>query len=322
MKSKYKSKALADLSAIGFNLSFLIKNYPQQLKRIRLLSDMGESNITLRTPEEHEHPLQVAAQHVLRMACKLPIVQEYFGIPFHQTPSAYRYLLSQESQGLRHLPHAYITYELADYAVSASFRNFAWLLPEMKTRERCEIAFKKSIYAIEYFPKEFITHEMASDAVKKDGGLIRHVPKELLKKEFILQAVINSRYALESIPEHLLFREAYEAMVIHHTDTLKKLPKSQIDYPMCLLAMKRSGEALYSVPKEYHTHELLESAVISDPKCIAVIKESLRTEKLNLLALSIDSHVIRYFTPDEAQRLRTMLLKQELKKSVNDFPNL
>lgn len=322
MKSKYKSKALADLSAIGFNLSFLIENYPQQLKRIRLLSDMGESTITLRTPEEHEHPLQVAAQHVLRRACKLPIVQEYFGIPFHPTPSAYRYLINQESQALRHLPHAYITDELADYAVSVSFRNVSWLLPEMKTRERCELAIKQSIYAIECIPKEFITHEVAMAAVKKDGHLIEHVPEELMDKEIILEAIKGSRYALESIPEHLLFREAYEAMVSHHSDTLKKIPNSKIDYPLCLLAMKCSGEALYSVPQEFQTPELLESAVISFPECIAGIKKNLRTEKLNLLALSIDSHVIRYFTQYEAEKILNIMSKQKVSKSVNEIPSL
>jgi hypothetical protein len=318
MKSKYKKKALNDLSAIGFNLSFLIENYPNALMRIRLLSDMGAFETKLRDPEENEHPLQVAAQHVIRRACKLPIIREYFGIPFHPTPKAYRYLITQETQALRHLPHDYVNDELADFAVCTSPRNLSFLAPEMITKQRCQLAMEKFVYSIDCIPKEYITREMAKAAIENDGFMVRHIPACILDEELILKAIENSKFALEHIPKELLFRGAYEKMVTHHNHGLKKIPKEAVDYPLCLLAMQQSGDSLYSVPKKFHTPELLEAAIRSSPASIQYIDDSLRTEQVCLLALSLNRDIADLFVPSHAQRLLTILDQRTLSPTLTD----
>jgi len=180
MTVNYKSKALKELTSMGFTIGFLIENYSNQLSRLRLLSDMGQLDVTLREPNDDEHPLQVAAQHVIRRACKFPIVLEYQGIPIPELPNTYRYLIKKDPSAIKKIPSCCYSNEFVDYAVSIAPRILGYIPKEMRTASRCQIATARSPYEIENVPKQHITHEMIMRAVEQDGYLIRHVHQVLL----------------------------------------------------------------------------------------------------------------------------------------------
>ena len=307
MATNYKSKALQELSLIGFTIGFLIENYSSQLGRLRLLSDMGELDPALRDPKDDEHPLQVAAQHIIRRACKLPVVLEYQGIPIPELPNTYRYLIKKDPSAIKKIPSCYYRDELVDYAVSIAPRILGYLPKELRTASRCEIATARSPYEIENVPKHHITHEMIVRAIEKDGYLIRHVYDAMLTEEIILKAIENSRFAIRVIPQNMLSRQAYEMAVKNHSDMLKYIPEEHLDYDLCLMAVKHCGDALYSVPDEFYSEELFLEAIKNYPLSLDYIPQPLRTEKLKLLALSLDIRVIDLFVPSEGRRLLDVL---------------
>ncbi len=321
MATNYKNKALQELSSIGFTISFLIENYSNQLGRLRLLSDMGQLDAALREPRDDEHPLQVAAQHIIRRACKLPVVLEYHGIPFPELPNAYRYLIEKDPSAIKKIPSCYYSDELVDYAVSIAPRILGYLPKELRTANRCEIATARSPYEIENVPKQHITHEMIMRAVEQDGYLIRHVYDAMLTEEIILKAIENSRFAIKVIPQKMLSRQAYETAVQNHSDMLKHIPKDHLDYNLCMIAIRHCGDALYSVPEAFYTNELFLAAIQSYPLSLDYIPEPLRTEELKLLALSLDIRVIDLLVPSEGKRLLDVLEARKANQHPEHSPN-
>ena len=159
-------------------------------------------------------------------------------------------------------------------------------IPEkLKTKEICELAVKKNLWALEYVPEHLITDELFRLAVTQNWKALTCIPEHLRTKKMCELAIQQSGWALSEVPrQHKTIEMCLEAVKQNGLALYYVNYKDQT-IEMCLEAVKQNGDALKYVPEYLKTPELCELAIKQDGRALSEVPVRLRTKKICELAV-------------------------------------
>lgn len=239
---KRRSIARFTLRQQGFTINHLIEQYPNELKRLKLACDMGDTGIELRPPREGEHFLGPAAHYILREACLLWRTTDCIaGIPLPDISSGNVRFCATATYALESLPSDQHTPECIMAALRINGSSLQCVKEEDQTREMILVAVRNNGRALEHVRKP-IDFEIALAAVYQSGMALSYIPASLRTREMCLLAVSKYGMAIAHVPHELLN-----------------------DQTLCLLAVTNNGDAFTHVSRSMRTEELFIMAAKSSP---------------------------------------------------------
>lgn len=229
---KFSSIARAELRRQGFTVSALITQYPNELKRLKLACDMGDTDFVLRAAREGEHFLAPAAYYVLHQATRLNPDAGCAGIPFPDTQGSIKRFCETAYSALDRLP------------------------PRFRTPEHVRAALKINGNALQYVDAENQTREMVLQAVRQNGRALAHADI-MIDLEIALAAVFETGMALSYTPAVCRTREVCLLAVQSYGLAIAHVPQALLqDEAICRAAVLNNGDAFRYVPNTYRTAEL------------------------------------------------------------------
>ena len=149
--SKYKKRrsiARFTLRQQGYTISHLIEQYPNELKRLKLACDMGDTGIELRPSRAGEHFLGPAAHYVLREACSFWRPKDCIaGIPLPDISSGNVRFCATTPHALESLPAYQHTQECIMAALSIDGNALQVVDQEILTQEMILLAVRNNCKA-------------------------------------------------------------------------------------------------------------------------------------------------------------------------------
>jgi len=174
--------------------------------------------------------------------------------------------------------------------------NIFTSLPEDKKNYDVYLEFVSNRpYGIKTTPPFFLTHELIEGAVSNDGTQLLEVPRHLLTESICLKAI-------SSLPERYF---SIDRMINYIGD-------NNLTEKICKLIVEKFSSAINILPPTLVTeHNLCETAVKKNPKCIINIKMEYLTNEILLIAVQCDGMVLQHII----SRMQTDQLCKEAVKN-------
>jgi len=185
-------------------------------------------------------------------------------------------------------------------------KDFAFVLNENKTLERCLAVVTVWGHAIVFVPNEKKTREICLAAVRNDGYSLRYIPSEFRSPEIIQAAITKSgapilRY-ISPCDRDIAFCElAIQVGNLQSSSFCKSfdlVPRQCRTSELCLLLVKNSGSMIQFLGKDEQTYEVCLAAVSNNPVSLQYIAPENQTPDVCLTAIRIDRRNLEFCHPD------------------------
>lgn len=122
--------------------------------------------------------------------------------------------------------------------VKHNYRDLKRVPMEMRTKDLCMAALRKSVSALEDFPPAFITQEVVNEAVNISGLALRYLPETFITRELCYKAVTKGALIDLDIPERYYEAPLLELLIQHSDWQMERVPAAYITEDLLVIYVK------------------------------------------------------------------------------------
>jgi len=262
---RYKTKKLCALAVRKEGRT--LKYVPAEIQTSELCTvAVDRSPCALKFVNESLKTLELCEKAIKKYGENLEFVPDKF-----KTKELCQTAVKESGWALGFVPDEMKTYELCTKAVKKNPDALKFVPDNLKTPELCHLAvsLRRRIIRLDidhpfaFVPPELITREICLEAVKCDGSSLQFIPEEFKTNELCLLAVKSRGIALEYVPEKFKNYKLCLTAVKKHGCALKYAPDNLKTAELVNIAINQNVRAFECAPAEYKTRE----------NCLAVLKQ-------------------------------------------------